>query len=92
MEGERCWRQVLHRHAKEFVYKVFGYFKREADAICTSLSFSLRHPPSFVSVSIPFKRTNVSALEPQPVQPLGKLGGRLGRQTSVRGRRQKLNE
>jgi hypothetical protein len=31
------------------VYKVFSYFKREADAICLSLSLS--EPPGFVRVS-----------------------------------------
>jgi hypothetical protein len=32
MEGERRRRQVLHRQARVLVYKVFSYFKREADA------------------------------------------------------------
>jgi hypothetical protein len=32
MEGERRERQVLHRQARELVYNVFSYFKREADA------------------------------------------------------------
>jgi hypothetical protein len=32
MEGERRRRQVLHRQAREMVYKVFRYFRREADA------------------------------------------------------------
>jgi hypothetical protein len=36
--------------ARELVYKVFSYFKREADAICISISLilSLSAPPSFV--------------------------------------------
>jgi hypothetical protein len=32
MKGERRRRQVLHRQARELVYKVFSYFKHEADA------------------------------------------------------------
>jgi hypothetical protein len=32
MEGERRRRQVLHRQTREMVYKVFSYFKSEADA------------------------------------------------------------
>jgi hypothetical protein len=32
MEGERCRCQVLHKQARELVYKVFSYFKREAEA------------------------------------------------------------
>jgi hypothetical protein len=32
MEGERRRRQVLQRQARELVYKVFSYLKREADA------------------------------------------------------------
>jgi hypothetical protein len=32
MEGERHRRQVLHRHARELLYKAFSYFTREADA------------------------------------------------------------
>jgi hypothetical protein len=38
MESERRRRQILHRQARDLVYKVFSYFKREADAICISLS------------------------------------------------------
>jgi hypothetical protein len=32
MEGERRRCQVLQRQARELVYKVFSYFKREADS------------------------------------------------------------
>jgi hypothetical protein len=32
MDGERRRRHVLHRQARELVYKVFSYFKRETDA------------------------------------------------------------
>jgi ABC-type proline/glycine betaine transport system ATPase subunit len=32
MEGERRRRQILHRQARELVYKVFSYFKREENA------------------------------------------------------------
>jgi hypothetical protein len=32
MEGERRRRQVLHKQARELVYKVFSYFKREAES------------------------------------------------------------
>jgi hypothetical protein len=31
--SERCMRQILHRQARELVYKVFSYFRREAEAI-----------------------------------------------------------
>jgi hypothetical protein len=31
MGGERRRRQVLHRQVRKLVYKVFSYFKREAD-------------------------------------------------------------
>jgi hypothetical protein len=31
MESERRRRQIIHRQAREPVYKVFIYFKREAD-------------------------------------------------------------
>jgi hypothetical protein len=32
MESERRRCQVLHRQVRDLVYKVFSYFKREADA------------------------------------------------------------
>jgi hypothetical protein len=49
MEVECSRSHVLHRLAKE-LYKVCTYFRREADTICTFLS--LRHPPSFVPVTL----------------------------------------
>jgi hypothetical protein len=60
VEGEHRRRQVLHRQARELVYKVSSYFKRDADAgvpvhdvaKAQVVFLSLRHPPSFVSVSI----------------------------------------
>jgi hypothetical protein len=51
MKGECCRRQALHKEAIELVYKGFNNFKRKR-AICICISFSLRHQPSFVSVSI----------------------------------------
>jgi hypothetical protein len=65
MESERRRHQVLHRQARGLVYKVFSYFKREADAsmpnldvakaqdvcVCIKIYVYLRQPPSFVSVS-----------------------------------------
>jgi hypothetical protein len=30
-EGESCERHVLHRQTRELVYKLFSYFKCEAD-------------------------------------------------------------
>jgi hypothetical protein len=63
MIRERHRRQVLHRQARELVYKVFIYFKREADAgmpvhdVAKAQDVYLRNSPLFVSVSI--SRRNV---------------------------------
>jgi hypothetical protein len=38
MKGEHYRHQILHRQARELVYKVFSYFKCEAGVICICLS------------------------------------------------------
>jgi hypothetical protein len=53
MARERRSRQVLHRQAIELVYKVFSYFKREADTDMPVHDVAKAQKPVFQFLSLP---------------------------------------